>query len=155
MTVAHFQRLFDYDAWANGRVLELLQAQPADPAPARHLLAHILAAGEVWLTRLRGRDSSALAIFPDLDLAACAAAHERTSAGYRGYLAAMDAAGLDQAIDYRNTKGDRFSTPVRDILTHVGAHGAYHRGQIARLMRESGVAPVGTDFILYTRLPPA
>ena len=33
------------------------------------------------------------------------------------------------------------------MLTHVVMHSAYHRGQIASHMRESGLTPAYTDFI--------
>jgi uncharacterized damage-inducible protein DinB len=41
---------------------------------------------------------------------------------------------------------------VKDILTHVGLHGVYHRGQIALLARQGGGTAVATDYIIYTRL---
>jgi uncharacterized damage-inducible protein DinB len=40
---------------------------------------------------------------------------------------------------------------VGDILTHVVAHSAYHRGQIAAAVRAAGGAPAYTDFIHAAR----
>ena len=40
-----------------------------------------------------------------------------------------------------------YDSLVRDILTHVFMHSAYHRGQIAVDMRQNGVTPAYTDFI--------
>jgi uncharacterized damage-inducible protein DinB len=41
---------------------------------------------------------------------------------------------------------------VIDILTHVVVHGAYHRGQIAKLLGRAGVAAVNTDYITFARV---
>jgi uncharacterized damage-inducible protein DinB len=30
-------------------------------------------------------------------------------------------------------------------------HGSYHRGQLARAVREAGAQPINTDFINYVR----
>ena len=46
-----------------------------------------------------------------------------------------------------NSKGEPYTSSVEDILTHVVFHGAYHRGQIAAKMRESGLEPAYTDYI--------
>jgi uncharacterized damage-inducible protein DinB len=61
------------------------------------------------------------------------------------YLA--NTADLDKAISYQNSKGEAWSSAVIDVLTHVLMHSAYHRGQIASHMRESGRTPAYTDFI--------
>jgi uncharacterized damage-inducible protein DinB len=37
------------------------------------------------------------------------------------------------------------------VLLHVVSHGAYHRGQIASDLRNSGGEPVLTDFIHWVR----
>ena len=40
---------------------------------------------------------------------------------------------------------------MRDILTHVTMHSAYHRGQIAADVRVAGFTPAYTDFIHAVR----
>jgi uncharacterized damage-inducible protein DinB len=37
------------------------------------------------------------------------------------------------------------------LFAHVALHGAYHRGQIAWLVRDSSHEPVNTDFIMFAR----
>jgi uncharacterized damage-inducible protein DinB len=115
------------------------------------LLAHILAAQLVWMTRLHDRDSSSIALFPDHTLDQCEAwlAHHRES--YAAYLDAIEEHALEHEITYTNSQGLSFSTPIRDILLHVSNHGSYHRGQIALAMREANHTPVNTDFITFTR----
>jgi len=54
-------------------------------------------------------------------------------------------------INYKNSKGEPFSNTVQDILFHVVNHSTYHRGQIATLFRQNGIAPLLTDYIFYKR----
>ncbi|WP_291425305.1 hypothetical protein [Deinococcus sp.] len=56
----------NYDAWANARVLRSLEAAHGAPQQAVRLLGHVLGAQRVWLARLRGQDTSAVAIWPEL-----------------------------------------------------------------------------------------
>ena len=46
----------------------------------------------------------------------------------------LSEADLEEKVEYRNTKNEEFATPLVNILTHVVIHGAYHRGQIARVI---------------------
>ena len=48
---------------------------------------------------------------------------------------------LRKPITYRNSVGDQFTSTIEDILTHVAMHAAYHRGQIAALLRAGGDHP--------------
>ncbi len=147
----HFLRLFRHADWANRRVLKLLQSISAPPQKARRLLAHLLAAEQIWITRLRGADSSALEVWPDHTLEQCANRVEKNAADYRRYLETLAENTLNAAINYRNSKGEAFSNSVGDTLTHVSLHGAYHRGQIAQTIRAAGFEPINTDFIIFAR----
>lgn len=151
MSRNHFKQMFAYDAWANSRALEMLRKLPHDHARARGLLAHVQAAQLVWMTRLRGNDSSQIALFPDQTLDECEAWIEHHREAYAAYLGAIDDGGLDQGITYKNMAGEQYTTPVREILTQVSNHGTYHRGQIALCVREAGSSPINTDFITFTR----
>lgn len=146
-----FLRLFRHADWANRRVLALLQSVNDPPEKARRLFAHVLASEQVWLARLRGEDSSALEIWPELSLEKCAAQVEKNAADYRAYFEKLPATSLNDVITYRNSKGIQFRTLVMDVFTHVSVHGSYHRGQIAQTMRNAGYEPVNTDFITFVR----
>ncbi|MDF1506258.1 DinB family protein, partial [Roseisolibacter sp. H3M3-2] len=63
--------------------------------------------------------------------------------------AAGDADGLARVVEYRTTAGDARRSTVGQILSHVALHGAYHRGQVAMLVRDGGGAPSSTDYALY------
>jgi uncharacterized damage-inducible protein DinB len=151
MTKEYFLRLYEYVAWAHGRVLEVLRRQAEDNERARKWLSHILAAEQVWLTRLRGADSAAVPVWPDLTLAECAQLAAQNHKEYQQFLNGLTEADFERAISYKNTKGVSFNTSIGDVLTHVAFHGTYHRGHIATLMRAAGQEPINTDFITFTR----
>lgn len=147
----YYTRLFHHADWANRRVLKSLQSISTPPEKARRLLAHLLAAEQIWITRLRGEDSAALPVWPDHTLEQCAAHVEKNAADYRHYLETLSEDTLKVASTYRNSKGEAFSNSVGDTLTQVALHGAYHRGQIAQTIRDAGYEPVNTDFITFVR----
>lgn len=152
LTKLHLEQLFEYDTWANAKVLTMLREIVKDHARARGLLAHILAAQLVWMTRLHENDSSGIAVWPDHTLDQCEAWLEHNRESYSAFLGAATDETLALGIAYTNTQGKSFTTPVGEILLHVAHHGAYHRGQIALAMREANHTPENTDFITWTRL---
>lgn len=150
-TKLFFQQLFEYDAWANEKVLGMLREVVKDHARARGLMAHILAAQLVWMTRLHERDSSGIALWPDHTLDQCEAWLEHNRESYAAFLGAAAEDTLDHSVAYTNFQGETFTTPVSEILLHVAHHGTYHRGQIALALREAHHTPVNTDFITWAR----
>jgi uncharacterized damage-inducible protein DinB len=84
----------------------------------------------------------------------CRKLSEKNHAGYRALLDSASEADLRSLISYQNSKGIAFRTSLGDILMHAALHGAYHRGQVAALMRLSGLEPVDTDFITFSRRNP-
>jgi uncharacterized damage-inducible protein DinB len=147
--LAFYRRLFHYDAWANRAAIGSLRVgQPA--ARAVRVMAHIAAAERLWYDRLLGQKQS-LPVWPELTLDQSQELVDRMAAEWRAYLDQLDPAGLDQVIEYTNTKGERWSNSVGDVLTHVVMHSAYHRGQIATMVRERGGEPAYTDFIEAVR----
>jgi uncharacterized damage-inducible protein DinB len=145
----HLAPLFAYDADANRRLLTALRDSDAAKRE-RDVLAHLLTAKQVWLARLEGQPWTG-AIWPDLSWDECADLVAENRTGYADYLGALAADAFENAVVYRNSRGERFETPRRDILMHVLIHGGYHRGQLARALRDAGHAPPNTDYITYVR----
>lgn len=147
--IGRFERLVDHMEWADARALEMVRG--TGDGRARELLAHVLATERVWMTRIRTGDSSHLEIWPDLDLGACETRRRENVAAYRRLLGSIEPGDLDGEIEYRNSSGVEFATPLGEILTHVALHGSHHRGQIARRVREVGGEPRNVDFIQFVR----
>ena len=144
-------KLFDYNEWAIARILDLLKAATGQNQKALRLLAHLLLAEKIWLLRLRGEETVGINKAPELTLAECERLAAENQRAYQDFLASLSEDKLDSILTYKNLKGTQFSTPVKDILMHVALHGAYHRGQIAIVLRAEGLTPVDTDFITFVR----
>jgi len=162
--IARLERLFAYDAWANRDVLGSLKSALAPPASPPHaserdaagvaralrIMAHVLAAEDLWLSRLR-QDGQAIVVWPELDLEGAFARTTDLEARWRLFLGALEPHRLSQALPYVNSKGERWESTVEDILLHVVLHSSYHRGQVALVLRGSGWEPAYTDYIHCVR----
>jgi uncharacterized damage-inducible protein DinB len=140
------ERLLQYDVWANRETLKSLQ-QGAAPAKSLRWMSHIIGSEFLWLDRINGRPQS-LPVWPELSLDECGARLSQLS-----QLLPAAALGTDvgRTVRYTNTKGERWSSSVQEILTHVTIHSAYHRGQIASDVRSAGQEPAYTDYIHAVR----
>jgi uncharacterized damage-inducible protein DinB len=147
---AHFEHLFRYVAWADKRCLAAVRATPAARAEALPLLAHVLAAEHVWLSRLAERTPHH-PVWPQLDLDRCAALLAENEAGYGEFLARLPEARLAAEVHYQTSQGQPMISTVLDILSQVVTHGPYHRGQIAKIIARCGGTSVNTDYITFTR----
>lgn len=144
-SIIRFYDLFAYNHWSNDRIIETLGS-----GDSLKLFAHILGAERVWLDRLRGEETPFVP-WPDLTINECRKAMEQLRIEWKTYIDSLPAADLERGIDYRNTKGEEFTTAIGDILTHVVNHGTYHRAQVAREVARAGGKPAVTDYIAYVR----
>ena len=136
----NIERLFAYDAWANHEEVRHLRARAKPPAKAIQILSHIIGTQWLFLGRLR-RDPKPAIVWPDLTLDACDAQIDQLAAAWPLEFRRTD------VVEYVNSKGEKWTSRADDILTHVILHGAYHRGQIATVVRGSGETPAYTDYI--------
>jgi uncharacterized damage-inducible protein DinB len=148
--VNYFLQRFSYTRWADRETLGSLERSGTPPARAWQVMAHILAAEQLWLNRLR-RESSATPVWPEWTLAQCAAAADKIHAQWNEYLHTLTVDDMSVRISYTNSQGEKFSNEVGEVLTQVVTHGAYHRGQVAAELRRAGCTPVLTDFIHASR----
>jgi len=157
-----FRRWFDYEKDAHAKVLQSLESVPAErrSSPefkkAAGLLAHIVAARRIWLTRFGVIPASGGSIFPENailgDVAKeLGAVQERWS----NYLSKITDAEIGRTFKYQSLDAGRFRNTIDDILTQLFGHSSYHRGQIAMLIRAAGGEPAVTDFVYWCREPVA
>ena len=147
---AHSTRDFAWNDWANRETLASLMGARNPPRRAINLLGHLVGTEYLWHARISGQRSP-MAVWPELPLSGFSDEIARLAGIWRDCLVGPGAARLGQPVDYVNSKGERFTSSVEDILTHVVFHGSYHRGQIAVSMRESGFEPAYTDYIHAVR----
>ena len=143
--------MYEHLNWANQRILETLQSIEDENQEVNRLFSHILFAEKVWITRLRGLDSSRLPIWLEVDMEVCAELVMQNEESLTTFLTNLANSDLDKLIIYSNSKGTEFKNSIRDILTHIAMHGQYHRGQINSRLRADGIEPVNIDFIAFLR----
>ena len=142
----YLRKEFVYDEWANREVLAAIRTAGGENERSLQMMAHILAAERLWMERLKAQPQS-VPVWPALALDRCDAEAAELSRLWAEYLALVTAGDVAQAISYKNSKGELWTSTIVDVLTHVVLHSAYHRGQIASHMREKGQIPAYTDFI--------
>jgi len=101
---------------------------------------------ELWLERLQ-RVPQSFVVWPSSTLEDCAALADEMLSAWKNYLTDLPPADFEKQIDYRNSKGEPWSSRVEDVLTHVLMRSAYHRGQVALGLGAAGLLPAYTDFI--------
>jgi uncharacterized damage-inducible protein DinB len=154
MHAKYFVRMFTYDSWANRECIAAMQTAVSLPPDALGRMAHILSAEKLWLDRILQQPPT-MPVWPALSLNDCFKLEQEISRAYESYLARLAnqfaPGSLDDKVEYRNSKGEFWSSCVEDILTHVLFHSTYHRGQIALQLRAAGSQPAYTDFIHAVR----
>lgn len=148
------RRLMDHLAWADARVLEGLRASPGTDPRALELFAHVLGAEHVWIARLT-RQTPSVAVWPLLTLEGCTRVSAENVVALRRIVAAATPESLDSTVRYTNSAGRTYDSRIEDILLHIALHGAYHRGQVALIVRMASGEPAPTDYIGFIRGEPA
>ena len=161
MNVTEARKLFAYDTWANGLVLESVEAVPSgdlrrDLSTSHRsifgTLVHIVGAEEVWLARWHGEKGA----LPDPDtIPSLAALNDRWEAVRRGrdaYVDSLNDDALHQEMEIVTLTHGTFRHTPWQMIQHVVNHSSYHRGQIVTLFRQLGLEPPATDLIRFLRL---
>lgn len=110
------------------------------------LFSHIVLAHQVWNARILSQDPMMLDQTLPIDF--CLDLDKSNFEATRKIVEEFDLATI---INYQNSKGEKFSNTLSEILFHISNHSSHHKGQIVAELRQSGIAPVVTDYIFYKR----
>ncbi|MEX2029526.1 MAG: DinB family protein [Anaerolineales bacterium] len=151
--------LFEYNHWANRRILdtaaEITPEQFLAPASysrggLRPTLAHILDGERSWRLLLQEGTmpfDMKEELFPALvDLTA---RWNVEQAEMRGYLASLKDADLPAVVRYTTSTGVKRERVRWHCLVHVVNHGTQHRSEAAALLTNFGHSPGDLDFTIY------
>ncbi len=148
-TVEHLRELFEYNDWANRRIVAALKSNQSEKA--RKIAAHLLVTEKEYFERLYGKDSTGFDFWQDLSSEDCEKLAQENAENYERILERFDDEGLGQSADYKTSEGVAYQNTFRELLTHVLFHSSIHRGNIILKMREEGFAPPVIDYIIYLR----
>lgn len=150
---AYFQRLLSYDYAMTLQILDAMEASGAAGQPVK-LMAHLLAAKQVWLKRCNNESSADITLWPsDQSLSELKAIAEHVHEGWQQFMDSLnDSDDFSRIISYKNFRGDSWSNRLDDVMAHLINHGTHHRAQIGLLLKNEGLEqlPV-TDYIFYIR----
>ncbi|MDX2132205.1 MAG: DinB family protein [Planctomycetota bacterium] len=156
--IGHFRRMLAYEAWANELAVASIESVPQANRRGEAwerlvgLLPHVALARQVWMWRIRRTPyQNPLDWFPGLTPQETRARLAEVDASWGAYIAGLREEDLEQECLYTSSEGVTYVSTVGEILTHVLNHSTYHRGQVARLVRECGGQRASTDFILMSR----
>jgi uncharacterized damage-inducible protein DinB len=159
--LAELRELFEYNRWANERILDVVTPLGADEfkrdmrssyPSIRDTLVHTLSAEWVWLSRWKGVSPSAMPGSDELvTVGAVRARWREVDAERSEYLDGLTEQRLADVIAYRNTRGEPYATPLWQMLRHVVNHSSYHRGQVTTMLRQLGRPAIATDLIVFYR----
>jgi len=162
MNVSDLMTLYDYNYWANRRILaaaaqlspeEFVAPQNLSWGSIRDVLVHTLGAEWLWRIRCQEHRSPSTMLdpqqFPTVESIATRWAEEEKA--MRAYLASLTEDDLSQPLAYVTTAGRPFSSTLWHILVHVVNHGTQHRAEIAQVLTQLGHSPGDLDMILYDR----
>lgn len=146
----YFLRLFQFNAWANQRVLLSLERQHVSHEKILSLMGHIAAAEMLWLHRIKGLPKPNVKLWDNYSIGELEAMIEKIDHQWLEFIEATE--NFDRELSYTNYTGDPFTNNVEAIIMHTANHASYHRAQVAMLLRQNGFEPVNTDFITYDRI---
>lgn len=158
--------LYEYDRWANDRVLHSLEALTAEQftrdlggsfRSVRDTVLHVFAGEWTWITfwKAPSQDDALLAdlrkqremlfapgAFPDLD--AVRRKWTEVEKEQLDFVNSVTAESLQKMLPARNTL-----LSLAHLMQHVANHSTYHRGQVSLMIRQLEAQPIATDFHVF------
>ncbi|RKN84293.1 DinB family protein [Paenibacillus ginsengarvi] len=153
-------QLYEYNIWANDRVVDHLQSLPDEVfgqevnmgfKSIAAVLRHLVSADEVWFERMKEGAGGLAPVAGDPYASAEEArlAMSALQSRIRKFLIA--ATDLDKIVTYKNAAGQQFQNSIAEIVQQTVNHGTYHRGNITTILRHLGHSGAQTDYIIYLR----
>ena len=166
MTRDDIQLLYEYDRWANDRVLHAASALSAEEftrdlggsfRSVRDTLVHIVGAECRWLTYWK-EPSPSSAFLTDLwtrdnplfnpnafpDLAAVQLKWAEVEREQVEFVNRVTNESLRRMLPVRETQ-----ISLAHLMQHVANHSTYHRAQVALMLRQLAANPLATDFAMF------
>jgi uncharacterized damage-inducible protein DinB len=153
--------LYEYNAWADRRVVEAASALTPEQftkplcssfSSVRDTLGHILGVEWLWLERFQGRSPSAISDAKEFETA------EQLKARWNEFepvllkfVRGLTQHDLDRVMEYKTMKFGVYTNPLWQSMLHLVNHGTYHRGQITTMLRQLGAQPILTDLMHFYR----
>lgn len=166
MTKDDLQLLYEYDRWANNRVLQAASALSPEQftrdlggsfRSVRDTLLHIIGGEWGWL-RYWKEPSPSAAFLEDLwdrhdaifhpeafpNVAAVRLKWAEVEKEQTEFVNSLTEEALGKMLPVRATQ-----LSLAQLMQHLANHSTYHRGQVAVMMRQLDAKPLATDFHVF------
>jgi uncharacterized damage-inducible protein DinB len=150
MNHSMYQRLFDFNHWANNLYLESFQYNNNTPVSCLQAMSHIIGAETIWLQRINHEPVTPSA-FDLKNIEELTGLNILLTEKWKEKISALSESDFYNIITYKSLDGIDFSSSLEDIFIHVCNHGTYHRAQIAQSLKAAGIKIPPTDYIVFTR----
>lgn len=152
------QTLYDYNCWANERILGAAAGVPDEQFASARLgycglrdtLVHIFSAERRWRTRWQGLPNTPMLTaeeVPTLQALRDLWAEEQPQ--MRVYLGTLRDEDLSDTFSYHTAKGRAISSTRWHTMAHMINHGTQHRAELALLLTELGYSPGNIDLNVF------
>ena len=166
MTKDDIQLLYEYDRWANNRVLQAASALSAEQftrdlgssfRSVRDTLVHIIGGEWIWLAYWKDPPHSSTLLadlrkrrdvlfnphaFPNV--AAVQSKWVEVEKEQVEFVNRVTDESLEKMLPFRTTQ-----IRLAHLMQHLANHSTYHRGQVATMMRQLDAEPLATDFHVF------
>jgi uncharacterized damage-inducible protein DinB len=147
---AYFTQLFNYDRYANLRILETIK-KANDTTESVRLIAHLLAAQQIWLNRCKKEPPISVILWPDWSIDTFEQTINDNHQKWINFLDGLNNNDFEKQVSYKNSRGESFENKLSDILAHAINHGTHHRAQTGQYLKLAGIKLPNTDYIFYMR----
>ena len=153
--------LFEYNAWANARILssaaQVTPEQFLAPAPFSHgglrgTLVHTLFAEWIWRNRWEGYLPTEWFLPEDFPT------FEKLQAQWKieekaltNFIENLNEPALEETVHYSRMGGEPHENILWHLIVHLVNHGTQHRSEAAAMLTEFGHSPGDVDFIIFLR----
>jgi uncharacterized damage-inducible protein DinB len=159
MNIQDIQILYEYNCWANDRILsaavgvsaELFASARLGYCGLRDTLVHIFSAERRWRLRWQGVPNTPMLTAEDVPILIMLRdlwAEEQLQ--MRAYLGTLRDADLSAIISYQTAKGRLISSTCWHTMAHMINHGTQHRAELAMLLTELGCSPGNFDNVFVS-----
>jgi len=160
LTQLEIQLLYDYDKWADLKLLEVIETLNNDLykkdlgssfGGVHGTLVHILSADSIWLSRWTYKTAAPLKTedFPTVEV--LKKQWDAYHCEIDNFVRGMTEDKLCDPLPYTDFKGNAYSYPLCQQMLHKVNHSTYHRGQVVTMLRQMGEKVVSTDLINYIK----
>lgn len=149
-------QLYDYNVWANERMMDHLDTLPSDVflreadlgfKSIAEVISHLVSADIIWFNRIKETQDSTFARKAFTDLKEARQEMDELQSQIRDYVSSLS--DVEKKVSYTMASGRQMQNSIAEILQHVVNHGTYHRGNITTMLRSFGYQGVMTDYLVF------